>query len=128
MKTWEMGEETSNELTSILEAGHVIIASYPDHHGLFFGADIQAIQDGEAELVAVFSAGTQGFNLAKLCAAMIAQLCPNSELNLPDIFAGEVLTAAELLSDQDPGATGNVGTSSDSVDVKILDSTGREFP
>ena len=119
MTTLTVGAEASNELTSILEAGHVIIASYPDRHGLFFGADIQTIQDGDAVPVAVFAGGTQGLNLAKLCGAMIAQLCPNSALNLPDVFAGEVLTAAELLSDQDPGSTGNVGTVSDSVDVRI---------
>jgi hypothetical protein len=120
-------EALTHELRALLEAGRVIVADFKDAIHVYVDRTPQSVQDDDKGAFAVFEHSDVAANAAMLLAAIITDLCPTGELKLPSPFDGEIKTAAELITEDELGQDGNVGTLSDNHDIKILDSSGREI-
>lgn len=109
------------KLIQILQVGRVIIADFTDAYYLFVDCTPAEVQEFGTIPFAMFGTGPGAFNLAKLVAAMIVEICPTGELTLPDVFEGEVKSYADLCEE----TQGNTGNVSDDVDIRLLDGHGR---
>lgn len=118
---------TTHKLREVLEIGCVFMADWTDEFRLHKGIDIIAAQEDNTRPFATIAGGYDGKRIATLVSFIVAEHMREGKLQLPEFLMEGFQSAAELLSDADPGADGNVGTLSDNVAIKILDRHGREL-
>lgn len=118
------------ELKSIIEVGRCVLADWSDVYMLYLDVTVIEVSKDSATdpvvPVAVFRRDKTGYNLALLTAYVVAEgfPLPGAEVVLPADFHDDIKWNQNELAEEE---TGNTGTKSDNIEVKILDANGREM-
>jgi len=117
----------AGQLRQVIEVGRVIIADCTDYYHVFLDVPVTEVQDTTKLPIATLPSGKQSWAVANLMAALISETWPSGEIDLPSWFNEDLKWASEIINESDNGESGNVGTVSDNVSIKLLDRNGREM-
>jgi len=115
----------AGQLRQVIEVGRVIIADCTDYYHVFLDVPVTEVQDTTKLPIATLPSGKQSWAVANLMAALISETWPSGEIDLPSWFHDDLRFASEIINDSDNGESGNTGTVSDSLTIKILGKDGR---
>jgi len=115
------------QLRQVIEVGRVILADFTDHYAVFLDVPVTEVQDTTKLPIATLPSGKQSWAVANLMAALISETWPSGEIDLPSWFNDDLKWASDIINESDNGESGNVGTVSDNVSIKLLDRHGREM-
>lgn len=122
--------QNHGELKSIIEVGRCVLADWSDVYMLYLDVTVlevaQEVPSDPVEPIAVFKHSKNGYSLALLAASVIAEGFPDhgTEIELPESFHNDIKWSQNDIAEEE---TGNTGTKSDNIEVKILDVHGREL-
>lgn len=118
------------ELKSIIEVGRCVLADWSDVYMLYLDVTVLEVANetphAPVEPLAVFKHDQNGYSVALLAASVIAEGFPDhgTNIDLPESFHNDIKWDQNEIAAEE---TGNTGTKSDNIEVKILDKNGREL-
>jgi len=115
------------ELKQVIEVGRCLIVDMTDEYRVFLDVPVTEVQDTTKLPIATLPSGKQSWAVANLMAALISETWPSGEIDLPLWFNDDLKWASDIINESDNGESGNVGTVSDNVSIKLLDRNGREM-
>jgi hypothetical protein len=124
----EIKMQNHGDLKSIIEVGRCVLADWTDVYMLYLDVPVVTVSQDTpqdpVEPVAVFKHNQNGYSLALLTASVVAEGFPvdGSEIVLPAYFHDSIKWNQNELEAEE---TGNTGTVSDNIEIKILDQHGR---
>lgn len=122
--------QNHGELKSIIEVGRCVLADWTDVFMLYLDAQVLVVAQEDptnpVEPIAVFKHNQNGYNLALLTAYIVEEgfNLPGSDIVLPADFHDDIKWNTGEIDDIE---TGNTGTRSDNIEVKLVDVHGREM-